>query len=108
MKAYILFLELAAAGVLFLVLRWGWHKLRERKERAAQDVRKQGSAASRAERDRADCKALEAKLGDGASSTDPDRPSLGALREARRGSTRNESSFDPDLPPRIRNPATGA
>ena len=100
MKAYILFLELAAAGVLFVLLRWGWHKLRERKERAAHDLRKQGSAASRAERDRADCKALEAKLGDGETGTDPARPSLGALREARRGSTRNESRFDPDLPAR--------
>ena len=100
MKAYVLFLELAAAGVLFLLARWGWHKLRERKERAAHDVRKQGSAASRAERDRADCKALEMKLGEGAPSPDPARPSLGAQRESRRGSTANESSFDPDLPAR--------
>lgn len=107
MKAYILFLELAAAGVLFLVLRWGWHKLRERRERAAHDVRKQGSAASRAERDRADCKALEMKLGEGAPKSDPARPSLGARHESRRGSSASETSFDPDLPPRIRNPATG-
>lgn len=100
MKAYVLFLELAAAGVLFLLLRWGWQKLRERKVRTAHDVRKQGSAVSRAERDRADCKALEMKLGEGAPSSEPARPSLGALRESRRGSTANESSFDPDLPAR--------
>lgn len=100
MKAYTLFLMLAAAGVLFVLVRWGWRKLRERKERAAHDVLKQGSVASRAERDRADCLALEMKLGEGAPNPEPTRPSLGAQRESRRGSTANESSFDPDLPAR--------
>lgn len=102
MKAYIWILELAAVGGLFLLGRWLWHKLGERKDRAAHAVRHKSSSASLAERDRLECKALEMKLGAGEPAADDDRPSLGALREARRGSTRNESSFDPDLPARAK------
>lgn len=100
MKVYIWILELAAAGALFLLARWVWHKMGERKQRAAHAARHTSSKASRDERDRLECRALEMKLGDGPPSSEPNRPSLGALREAQRGSTRNESSFDPDLPAR--------
>ena len=48
MKVYIWILELAAAGGLFLLGRWIWHKMAERKTHAAHVVRKQGSAASSA------------------------------------------------------------
>jgi hypothetical protein len=100
MKAYIWILELAAVGGLFLLARWALHWRKERGTRAAHAVRNTSSAASRAERDRLECLALEAKLGDGgAASQEPARPSMGAARAARRGSSAYETGFDPDLPP---------
>ncbi len=107
MKAYILFLELAAAGVLFLVLRWGWHKLRERKERAAQNVRKQGSAASRAERDRKDIEELTRGIAEPARAPGADRPSSGAARQERSRRAATHSAFDPDMPAPRRDVAAG-
>lgn len=100
MKVYTLFLALAAVGVLVVLVRWALHWMKERGAKKGHAVRHSSSAASRAERDRADCRALEMKLGAGASNPEPARPSLGALRESSRGSTANESSFDPDLPAR--------
>jgi len=98
MKVYIWILELAAAGGLFLLGRWIWHKSAERQQLAAQAVRKQGSAASRAERDRLDIEALTRGLADPPRLPGGDRPSAGAARQERGRRAATHSAFDPDLP----------
>ena len=106
MKVYVWILELAAVGVLFLVGRWVWHKLGERKQRAEHAVRKQGSAASRAERDRLDIEALTRGIAEPAWTPGTDRPSAGAARQERGRRAATHSAFDPDLPVPTRNDKT--
>ena len=98
MKVYIWILELAAAGGLFLLGRWLLHKRNEHKTQAAQAVRKQGSAASRAERDRRDIEALTRGIIEPARQPGSDRPSAGAARQERGRRAATHSAFDPDLP----------
>ena len=98
MKVYIWILELAAAGGLFLLGRWIWHKMAERKTQAAHVVRKQGSAAARAERDRLDIEALTKGIAEPAWKPGTDRPSAGAARQERGRRAATHSSFDPDMP----------
>lgn len=98
MKVYIWILELAAAGGLFLLGRWLWHKQGERKARAVQAVRKQGSAASRAERDRLDIEALTRGIAEPARIPGTESASAGAARQERGRRAATHSSFDPDLP----------
>lgn len=108
MQAYIWILELAAVGGLFLFGRWIWHKMNERKAQAAQAVRKQGSVASLAERDRLDIERLTRGM------TGPERPpgaetlAAGAARQERGRRAATHSAFDPDLPARPRKPDAGA
>ncbi len=98
MKAYIWILELAAVGVLFLLARWIWQKLKERKVHAAKAVLKQGSAVSRAERDRKDIEALTRGIAEPARIPGTESPSAGAARQERGRRAAVHSSFDPDLP----------
>lgn len=98
MKVYIWMLELAAAGGLFLLGRWLLHKRNERQAQAAMAVRKQGSAASRAERDRLDIEALTRGLAEPARTPGTDSPSAGAARQERGRRAAVRSSFDPDVP----------
>jgi hypothetical protein len=102
MKVYIWILELAAAGALFLLVRWILGKSKERKADAAHAVRKQGSAVSRADRDRKDIEALTRGM------VEPRIPgtesrSDGSAREERGRRAASHSSFDPDLPARGEN-----
>ena len=118
MKVYIWILELAAAGGLFLLGRWIWHKMAERKTHAAHVVRKQGSAASRAERDRLDIEALTKGIAEPAWKPGTDRPStsrqtsasmscaiLGAhssrSRRARRSAHSTRSTVDRRRSPKV-------
>lgn len=98
MKAYVWILELAAAGGLFLLGRWLWHKMGERKAHAATAIRKQGSAASRAERDRLDIEALTRGMADSPRIPGTESASAGAARQERGRRAATHSSFDPDLP----------
>ncbi len=98
MKAYIWILELAAVGGLFLLGRWIWHKMGESKQRSALAVRKQGSAASRAERDRLDIEALTRGLVEPARIPGAERAGTGAARQERGRRAASHSAFDPDLP----------
>jgi hypothetical protein len=100
MKVYIWILELAAAGGLFLFGRWVWHKQVERKAQAAHAVRKQGSAASRAERDRLDIEALTRGLGEPRRIPGTETAAAGAARQERGRRAATHSAFDPDLPAR--------
>ncbi len=104
MKAYIWILELAAVGGLFLLGRWLWHKMGERKAHAATAIRKQGSAASRAERDRLDIEALTRGIAEPARIPGTDTPSAGAARQERGRRAATHSSFDPDMPVPPRSP----
>ena len=98
MNVYIWILELAALGGLILLVRWVLHKLKERKAHEAHAVRKQGSAASRAERDRLDIEALTKGIAEPAWKPGTDRPSAGAARQERGRRAATHSSFDPDMP----------
>ena len=100
MKVYIWILELAAAGGLFLLGRWLWHKQAERKAHAAHTVRKQGSAASRAERDRLDIEALTRKMTESDRIPGTETAGAGAARQERGRRAASHSSFDPDMPAR--------
>ena len=103
MKAYSWLIELAAVGGLILLVRWALQWRKERDKRA--DARPCGTRIRPSpgrERDRLDCLALEMKLSDDAPSDDSPAQTLEALRESRRGTTRDESSFDPDLPARVK------
>lgn len=100
MKAYIWILELAAVGGLFLLARWAWHKMGESKARAAHAVRKQGSAASLAERDRKDIEALTRGIVEPARIPGTESRSSGEARQERGRRAAVHSSFDPDLPAR--------
>lgn len=98
MKVYVWILELAAAGGLFLLGRWLWRKRDESKAAAAHAVRKQGSAISRAERDRKDIEALTRGLGEPPRIPGTESKSAGLAREERGRRAAAHSSFDPDLP----------
>ena len=104
MKVYIWILELAAAGALFMLVRWILGKAKERKADAANAVRKQGSAVNRADRDR---KAIEALTRGMVEPRIPGTESKGAgsAREERGRRAASHSSFDPDLPARGEGPA---
>ena len=98
MNVYIWILELAALGGLILLVRWVLHKLKERKAHEAHAVRKQGSAASRAERDRLDIEALTRGIAEPARTPGSAMPSSGAAREERGRRAATHSAFDPDMP----------
>ena len=100
MKVYIWIMELAAAGGLFLLGRWLWQKRTEGKAHAAHAGRKQGSADSRAERDRKDIEALTRGLVEPARIPGTDSRASGDPRQERGRRAASPSSFDPDLPAR--------
>ncbi len=107
MNVYIWILELAALGGLILLVRWVLHKLKERKAHEAHAVRKQGSAASRAERDRLDIEALTRGIAEPARTPGSAMPSSGAAREERGRRAATHSAFDPDMPAPRRDAAAG-
>lgn len=98
MKVYIWILELAAAGGLFLLGRWLWHKLGERKQHAANAVRHESSKVSRAERDRRDIEALTRGIAEPARIPGTESASASAARQERGRRAAGRSSFDPDMP----------
>lgn len=97
MKAYIWVIGL---GALFVLARWIWNRMEQRKVHAAHAVRKQGSAQSRAERDRKDVEALTRGIVEPARIPGTETAGSGAAREERGRRAAAHSSFDPDLPPR--------
>jgi hypothetical protein len=98
MKVYIWILELAAAGALFLLVRWIWHKIGERKAHAVRAVRQQGSAASRAERDRLEVEQLTRGMTEPPSVRSTPLADAGAQRVERGRRAATHSAFDPDMP----------
>jgi hypothetical protein len=106
MKVYVWILELAAAGALFLLVRWILGKVKERKADAAHSVRKQGSAVSRAERDRKDIEALTRGIADPPRIPGTESAKAGAARQERGRRAASHSSFDPDMPARDAPPPT--
>ncbi|MEO8197521.1 MAG: hypothetical protein ABI689_12470 [Thermoanaerobaculia bacterium] len=108
MQAYIWILELAAVGGLFLFGRWIWHKMHERKAQAAHAVKKQGSVASRAERDRLDIEKLTRGMTEAERIPGTETVAAGAARQERGRRAATHSTFDPDLPARPDKPDAGA
>jgi hypothetical protein len=104
MKVYLWILALGA--IIFLV-RWALHWRKEHGLRAAHAVRKQDSAASRAERDRKDIEALTRGLAEPAHIPGTDKPSSGAARQERGRRAATHSTFDPDMPAPRRDAAAG-
>ena len=70
-------------------------------------MRKQGSAASRAERDRKDIEALTRGITEPARAPGADKPSSGAARQERGRRAAVHSAFDPDMPAPRRDAAAG-
>lgn len=104
MKVYAWVLALAA---IVFVVRWALRKVKDRKALADQAVRKQGSALSRAERDRKDIEALTRGITEPARVPGADKPSSGAARQERGRRAASHSDFDPDMPVPRRDAAAG-
>ncbi|MEO7794621.1 MAG: hypothetical protein ABIV06_07580, partial [Thermoanaerobaculia bacterium] len=80
----------------------------ESKAHASHAMRKQGSAASLAERDRADIEKLTRGIVEPAKAPGAEAPRTAAASQERGRRAAAHSSFDPDLPPRPDKPGDGA